>query len=910
MLSRPTRVRLCLLVAAVSTGAAAVLSTAGAANLPKVTDFSPTGRYAEGASLVSGRLVDPPAPRLGLGDFPVAVALSPDGTTAVVVNSGQGQGRNGQADQSLQVVDVKSHKTVQIVSDKEKGAPAFYNAGIAWSRDGKHVYVTGGGNDQVYDYTVTGQRLRLAQRWKSSVRAGAAAVPGASLPSPPQAPLAGNLYAFSRGLAVLPDGSAVIVTNEQGSTVAALSTADGTVLWETVVAGPGPAGGYPGSVAVSPEGARAYVTNQGLNTVATFDTASGALLGQTPVGDHPVAIALTGGGSNALVANANDDSLSVLDLASPLPRQVRQLSAHLVEGEANGSTPTAIGVDDKHGRVYVTLAGDNAVAVYDTGTRGPKRYDPSTMRFVGAVPTGAYPTAVAVQKSSGRVLSVSGRGYGGAPITSDKQYIANIQRGLLTAVPRPEGTTLKALTTKARALLLQPTKANTRRPADSPIPDASSAGSSPIEHVVLVVRENRTFDQVFGDLSVKGADVEPKFLQFGEKDAMGRTVTPNAHALARQFGLSQNFYSDGEASVQGHHWTTAGVSTDYIEKSYVHHYSDRNHPYDPTLPIVYPRCGAIFHQLAAQGQVFRNFGELVGLTVAQAPTAQVAPQSRCGTPGGAYDPVSVASFSNEFGANVSLTSVADTEKEAQLEREYTPLAAAGQLPAFTYVVLGNDHTDGTSPGTKTPQAHVAVNDKAIGDLVEYFSGLPTWSKTAIFIVEDDSQDGLDHRDGHRNILLVASPYAKKGHLSSLHTSQASVLRTIELILGLEPLSSYTQYAAVPYDMFTSKPDLTPYTSIMPTYPFDAMNPETPRAGTASAVPLDLSRYDVAGPVLEAQIWEATRPGEPMPAALLAELELRGGIRGEALDAWADGRPCRCTPLRDGLSVAPGGDGDD
>jgi len=171
-------------------------------------------------------------------------------------------------------------------------------------------------------------------------------------------------------------------------------------------------------------------------------------------------------------------------------------------------------------------------------------------------------------------------------------------------------------------------------------------------------------------------------------------------------------------------------------------------------------------------------------------------------------------------------------------------------------------------------------------------------------MEDDSQDGLDHRDGHRNIFLLASPYAAKAKLSNVHISQAGVLHTIELILGLRPLSNYTQYAPVPYDMFTAHPDTTPYTAEQPTYPQDAKNPP-PAAGSAASVPVNTSSVDVAGPVLEAQLWQSTHPGAPMPAALVREVQSRGGISQRAARAWAAGGSCRCTPLQQGRTAAPG-----
>jgi len=906
---RPSRLSTALAGTALLGVGAIAMPVLGVLAQQHVTPYSPTGTYAEGTSLVSGRLITPVGRRTKLGDFPVVIALNPDHKTAVVADSGQGEGAPEQGDEELQVVDLATGSVLQTVRDHEQGEPTFYESGLVFSRDGKHLYATGGGNDQVYDYTVSDGRLTLAKRFKSSVKAGAPTVDGTGNNGiPGSVDTVGDVAAYSRGLAVSPDGTTLFVTNEQGSTVAALDSATGLVKWETTLGGPAqPAGAYPEAVVVDRAGTTAYVAAQGLNAVIGLNTTTGLITSTTPVGDHPVSLTLGGRGTQLYVANANDDSLSVLDLTGVVPKTVRQVSTHLIGHEANGSTPDAVAVDDRTNTVYVANAGDNVVRVFDGGDG--TTINPAKLTAAGAIPAGAYPTALAVAPS-GNLLVASAKGLGGASITDRNQYIVNKRHGLLTTVTPPSATTLASWTSKSRNNLTYPARSTAKlRPSGSPIPTLANAGKSPIKHVVLIVRENRTFDQVFGDLTRPDADVEPSYVEFGET-MNGKTVTPNIHALARRFALSQNFYSDGEASIQGHHWTAEGVSSDYTEKSYLHYYSARNHPYDPTAPIVYPRCGAVFQQLARQGKSFRNFGELVGLATSQVSTTTVAPGARCGTPGGAWDAQSAASADPNLGANLTLTTVSDVDKEQEIETALAPLVATDQLPQFMYAVLGNDHTDGTSAGKKTPSAHVATNDLAVGRFVDWISHTPQWKSTAVFIVEDDSQDGLDHRDGHRNILLVASPYAKRAALSSMHVSQASVLHTIELILGLDPLSSYTQYASVPYDLFTGRPDLRPYTFRTPTYPMDATNPAA-QSGTAASVPIDLRVVDVAGPVLEAQIWESVHPGEPMPDALLAELLARGGIRPEAIDAWAKGLPCGCDPLRDGLTVAPGeGDEDD
>ena len=875
---------------------AATTDTKGAA-----TPYSTTGLYSNGALLPNGRLVNPAGTTVPLGDFPVATAVSPDGQIAVVSNAGQGEGSTPlQGNQSLQVIDLGTDQVVQTIADQTNGKDTFYNEGVAFSPDGRRVYVTGGGNDAVYDYAVSGNRLHLAATRASTHKTGL-----------PQLPELANAYGYSRNVAVTPDGSRLLVTNEQGGSVAAIDPKTGSIAWETQLPGSQEVGPYPAGIAITPDGKSALVTAQGQNVVYMFDVASGAVKGVTPVGDHPVAIALTHDGRAAFVANDNDDSVSILDLTGSTPKQVNQLSVHLFHGEANGSSPNGIALDETRKLVYVADAGDDAIAVLGTSF-SPKQTDwnPTGTRVLGFLPTAWYPTSVAVTPASGSVLVTSGKGFGGVPVTSRQEYDGNDMVGLLQEIHRPNEGEIKSGSATALQDLLFSAPTQSSRPPNSPIPDAAHAGQSPIKHVVLVVRENRTFDQVFGDLGSLGrsdANADPQFVEFGKTVAQGPqkgdTVTPNAHGLASQFGVSDNFYSDGEASVQGHYWTALGITPDYVEKSWLDYYSNRNHPYDPADPVSYPHCGSIFDELALGGKTFRNFGELEGLATSQA-LANPAPDAGCSTPGGAGDAVSLANADLAGGNNLTLTSIKDTLRESEMEKVYAPLVAADRVPDFSYVLMGNDHTGGSGVGQTTPQAQVATNDWAVGRLVDYLSHTPEWASTAVFVEEDDSQDGLDHVDGHRNILLVASPYAAHGVISHLHTSQASVMRTIDLILGIAPLTSYVQTAPVPYDMFTSTPTLTPYTAQQPTYPIDASNP-SPVYGTPSAVPVNVSAVDLAGPMLEAQLWWATNPGKPMPQMLIQELANRGGVSPAALNAWGAGRACTCTPLMPGFRVAPG-----
>jgi DNA-binding beta-propeller fold protein YncE len=898
-----------------------------AANLGVATNDSPTGLFANGALVMNGRLVTPTGRITALGDLPLGIALSPDGRLAVVSNGGMGEGPG--PTETLQVVDMASGGVVQTLADHLPNTDTFYNAGVVFSHDGRHVYASGGGNDTVYDYAVQGGRLKLAASWASTLKTqvtGRVPVEQVIAGTISAASMLGDFAGYSRGLDVTPDGTTVVVANEQGSSLAGIDTATGSVRWELPISAGVTAGAYPSDVAIAADGSFGVAALQGVALLVKFDPVHGTPLGTAPVGDHPTAVRLSQDAHYAYVTDANDDSLSIVDMSGAAPTLVRQLSTHLFSGEANGSTPNAVAVDDARQLVYVTNAGDDAVAVFGLpgslsgsgvsptllpaatppvsaqaplmlpNTAPAAAPDPTRLALLGFLPTGLYPAAVAVA-GDGTIAAVSAKGYGGLPVTTAAQSDKTDMVGLLQQIPLPTASSLASATQQARADVAFASAVNSRRAPDNPIPDAAHAGQSPIKHVVLIVRENRTFDQVFGDVSTTnapvhraGVDGDPRFVEFPMKDAQNRTITVNAHDIAAQFGMSDNFYSDGDASIQGHHWTAGGITTDYVEKSWVQYYSNRNHPYDTTLPIAYARCGAIFQQLAAHNISFRNFGELEGLATIQPTTLQVAPDSQCPIEGGTQDAV-VAANSNvtTYGNNLTLTSMKDTARFTAFKNDYDTLTTLGKVPAFSYLIMGNDHTDGTTPGKSTPQALVATNDQAIGQVVDYLSHRSDWNQTAVFIEEDDSQDGMDHRDGHRNILLVASPYATPGKVSHVHISQASVMHTIELILGLPSLTSYTQTAPVPYDLFQAQTTMNPYAMVAPTYPQGAINPPA-AAGTAAAYHIDTSQVDVAGPMLEAQLWQATRPGEAIPPALAAELAARSGVSASDLAAWTHATP--------------------
>ncbi|GAC1610309.1 MAG: hypothetical protein NVS3B26_16360 [Mycobacteriales bacterium] len=920
---------------------------------------------APGVLLPNGRLVTPagsgydPSRRPGdasydVGDFPLGLALSPNGRLAVTSLNGYGQGvvqgfnstcqadtagaggpcpgvpasqrasqSNHAPDEGLDVIDLATGTVIQAVAvptsyDRTKARACgttinCFGIGVAFSPDGKHVYATGAGADMVYDFPVFGSTLGhpLAVPVPSAV---------ARQPAPP---VVGHAAGGPRGLTVTPDGKTLVVASEFDSSITLYDLTGGhpTLVAQGLLPGgvsaPFPVA-YLYAVAVSPDSSFAYVTAQGTGVVYTVSLpalrAAGASSATTvplssavvpavttaPGLSHPTGIAVSPNGAQLAVTGANSDTVVLFSLVAGLPASSRSVPVAAADhAGALGSVPNSVAFDRAGARAYVALAGDDAVAVVDaTGSA----------RQIGSIPTGWYPTAVSVGPRDGRIYSLAAKGLGsryvpilgytarpgttlpaGAGIPTADYYDGDNLPGLLTRVAAPVGPQLTAYTARARTDIEHATGLD-QRPADSPIPPPSG-GPSPIKHIVYVVRENRTYDQVFGDLALtrKDADADPH-------DQLLAAATPNAHGIAGRFATADHFFSNGEASIQGHWWTSSANSSDYIEKSWRQYYSPRNRPYDPIGPASSPPGCSIFQSLARKAAAdptfsFKNYGELIGFAT---PTAQAgAPAGNLCGGGLSASPTGIPSDPN-YPTQVSLTPddrirSAEFLKDSGLTAAGTDAHNGNALRNFNYLILSEDHTSGLA-GTNTPRSQVAQNDAALGQIVSALSKSSYWSSTAVMVVEDDSQDGFDHVDGHRNILLVASPWARQvsgdgclpGYIGHVHYDQASVLRTMELINGLPPLSAYDASAPPLYDLFQptsaigklTPGSLRPY-QVQTAPPFVnetvASLPKTSRTAAlvAASRRLDLAAIDRAGPELEALLWQSVRTG-PLPDELAAK----------------------------------------
>jgi len=791
--------------------AAAVSATLLAAEWP--------GPVGSGVTLLpNGWRIAPAGRHVLVGDLPLDLLVSPDGRWAIVTN-------NGYAKPTLTIVDLSTLS----VLDKTSIPDAWL--GLAWHPDGKRLFASGGADGTVREF-----------HWK----------PGKLAPTNSFAVGTAVKEGFLAGLAVRPDGRRLYVVDVLGKRLSALDLPTGEVAKRVDLAA------EPYACLVSADGATLYVSLWGGAKVLLFDADTLAPRGELPVGEHPNAMALSADGKRLFVACANTNSVWAIDLDSRAATE--QISIALATDAPMGSTPNGLGLSPDGRTLLVASADNNSVAVIDVSR-------PSASRVAGFIPTGWYPTAVRFTPDGRRILVLSGKGLTSMPNPrgpqpgaegDPSQYVGAMLTGALSVLPTPDREALEAYTKTVHRVTpgsaaSQPAAA--RAPRSSPIP-RGPGGASPIRHVFYVIRENRTYDQIFGDMPVGNGD--PTLCLFGEDS------TPNAHALAREFVLLDNFYVNAEVSYDGHAYSTAAYATDFVEKVWPMNYAGRGGKYlsegrgemrNAYGNVTAPARGYLWDACARAGVTFRSYGEFghrgegeddsgEGTVLASVPGLE-----------GHMSPL-YPSWN---------LSIPDAKRiDAWLE-EFRQFEADGNLPRLSIFHLPNDHTSGTKAGAPTPRAMIAENDVALGRLVEAISRSRYWKDSVIFVLEDDAQDGPDHVDAHRSVAFAISPYTRRGALDSTLYTTASMLRTIELILGLAPMSQYDAAATPMYGAFAGKPDLTPYTARPARVPLDEVNDPEAYGSDASAA-MNFDEPDRA-PELELNeiVWKSVRgAGSPMP----------------------------------------------
>jgi YVTN family beta-propeller protein len=783
---------------------------------------------------------------------PQGAALSPDGRQLIAASSGAAR------IQSADLFDIQAHRRTSFVPyDATKGQSAFY--GVAWAPDGRRAWASGGGQGVLHALDVQAGRLTEA-----------GTIPAGPFP-------AGLTYARTvRGgrLYVANNLTAPGADNPPGRTLTVLDPATGAITGAIDLG----AALQPLGVAADRRGAKVYVTNWMGRSVSVIDTATDTKVADVPLSpatapqraDHPSGIAANPVRDEVYTANANSDTVSVIDTATD--RVAATIDVRLVPGGPRGAIASAVAVSPDGSTLYVALSGENAVAVVDLDAR----------EVTAFIPTAWYPSAVAVTPDGRRLAIVNGNATGAGPnpcggLTPvpdcpapnpatdrpgglDSQYSGSMIKGSVQVVTVPRAAQLRQLTAAVR----RNNQVDARQRAKPP-------GAGRIRHVIYVIKENRTYDQVFGDLP-KG-DGDPRLLVFGDESA------PNHRALAQRFALFDDFYADAEVSADGHNWITQAGASDYVDKTWPINYSpgprsgQRSYDFedvplarqfvsepllgDPGVPrsAAAMTGGYLWDNAWRTGVTYRDYGEFTNTDCT----------------GGAGNTSSTTHLDDtRFGDHVDerypgySTACSDhAQREPEWEREFRRFEASGDLPELSLVRLGNDHTNGTRAGSATPRSYMADNDLALGRLVDVVSHSRYWKDTAILVTEDDAQNGPDHVDAHRTLALVISPYTQAGRVDSTHYDTASMVATIEDLLGMPPMTVTDARASRMWGAFVNQPNLAPYTAIQPsTIPFGA--PGAPVNGANAPMAREVATWDLqeadATPevALNQSIWKSVK----------------------------------------------------
>ncbi|MEL7119378.1 MAG: bifunctional YncE family protein/alkaline phosphatase family protein [Bacteroidota bacterium] len=766
---------------------------------------------AQRYTLPNGWSLTPAGQHLPLGDLPLNLLISKDEKRAAVVNCGQ-------STHSVMWFDIENDSLL----DEYELPKAWY--GLAMNEVADQLYVSGAFDNMVRTFSmendklVQGDSIVLGEKWREDT----IMVAGLELDEKRN-----QLY---------------IVTKEDNSFYTAnLETKEIINKIEL--------GEEAYHCMLSADGNSLYISIWGGKEVAVVDLDNQSITQRIKTGSHPNDMVLSKDGNYLFVACSDENAVDVIDLAEG--KVIETMVASLYADAPTGSTTNSVALSDDGAMLAVANADNNCVVLFNVE-------EPGESRSMGFIPTGWYPTAVSLVGE--KIYVANGKGLSSAPNSDNgpnpyerrndsTQYIGGLFKGTLSIIDAPNAEELAAYNKMVyeNTPYEKDKEMNPEGEAGNPIPQ-TVGGESPIKYVFYVIKENRTYDQVFGDMPEGNGDAS--ICLFPD------SVSPNHHKLAREFVLFDNFYVDAEVSADGHNWSTAAYANDYVEKSWPTSYGGRGGTYDyeGRKDIAYPRDGFIWDFCERAGVSFRTYGEFANLNEAYHETLEGHTAPRF--PG--YN-----------------TGIRDMYRYEQWQIDFDSLLALGQVPQFNIVRFGNDHTAGTRIGYPTPRAMMADNDLATGKLVEYLSKSPIWKETAIFITEDDAQNGPDHVDAHRSILLVASPYTRRKHVDHTMYSTSSILRTMELILGLPPMSQYDAAAMPMYRTFTADADFSPYVAAANQIDLDEMNKEQNRLSMLSEM-MNLDQEDQAPDILLNQvIWKAIKGMDAeMPAPRKAAFVMR------------------------------------
>lgn len=778
---------------------------------------------ASRVGLPNGWSLTPPGRSLNLDDLPLTIAVSSSRKLMAITN-------NGQSTQRITLIDPASEQ----VLDTTTVAKAY--VGLAFSGDGKTLYASGGNDNQILVFGVGNQKLRqqppikLGTPWPTKI-----------------SPV---------GLCVDDARNRLYVVTKEDSALYVVDTKAGAVLHRLNL------GKAAYTCTLSPDKNELYVSRWGGASVAVVNVAADPadagqapprIVATIPTNKNPNDLLLTRDGKHLFVANGNDNTVSLIEVARR--RVLETLTTSLFPDAPVGSTPNGLALSDDENTLYIANADNNCLAVFDVSRKGQSRSS-------GYVPTGWYPTAVKV--IGNKLFVTNGKGFSsranpkgpnpnrsrvpqqvGANPEANRgavEYIGGLFKGTLSIIDVPDAGRPDADVLAAYSRLVYANTPYTKRKeresegeAGNPIP-RRVGDKSPIKYVFYIIKENRTYDQVLGD--VKAGNGDASLCLFPER------VTPNQHALAQEFVLLDNFYVDAEVSADGHNWSSAAYANDYVEKNWVSSYGGRGGTYDyeGQKEIAHPRDGFLWDHCERAGIPFRTYGWFAD---GEKPNIKTVAGKLCPTFKG-YD-----------------LGYMDIDREAAWEADFDQLVKTGNVPKLSTIRFGNDHTSGARIGLPTPDAAIADNDLAVGRFVEHLAKSPIWNESVVFILEDDAQNGPDHVDAHRSIAFVAGGLVKRNFVDHTMYSTSGMLRTIELILGLKPMSQYDAAATPMWRCFTNKPDAGPRSAT----PFKARQPGVDLAQKNVAVnrnsrrsaDFDFSRPDAIDDLVFSEVvWQTVR----------------------------------------------------
>lgn len=762
--------------------------------------------------LFNGWGITPAGEPVPTTDLPLKLIVAPDHKYILAVHGGFNQ-------QGVTIIDLATRKQTQFLP-----LATSWN-GLAFSPDGHQFFVSGAGAGSIYVFNYADGQATLDHSVK---------------------PPANDSQVFLAGVAVNPRTGKIYVCNEANDEVWVLDSK--SLALETTI----PVGSHPHTCVIGGDGRHLYVSDWGGQSVSVVDLKTARRIREISVGLRPNDMALAPDG-RLFVACAGDNTVHVIqtghleaEAAGPdrtrrIPEGAREIiSTSLYPESPEGSTPDGVAVSPDGRTLFVVNADNNDVMVVDISNSldDKAREDHESVSLVqGFIPVGWYPSAVAVSPDGRTLLVGNGKGLASRPNFPPEihgavrkrnpqafDYIGNTLAGSVSFIALPDAAQLTAYTRQVRLNSpYQPAQFQVAAAATNSIIPAKVGDPCPIHYILYIIKENRTYDQVFGDFRDKdgrrAGNGSPALTFYGED------VTPNHHQIARDYVLMDNLYCNGEVSADGHSWCDAAIATDFNERNWLLSYS-RHGLLPGNEEMENPATGYLWDLCRRHGVSFKNYGE----------GSIHVPSANRGHWGGGRDMDRVKYWIQDLQT---------AEK-------------TGDLPHFMIMSLGEDHTKGTTPGAFTPDASVASNDLGLGRIVSAATHSRFWKEMAIFVIEDDAQNGPDHVDAHRTAGLVISPYCKRGAVDSTLYTTASMVRTMELILGLPPMTQYDAGATPMFNCFGETADLSLYEPLTPKVDLYARNTKK-SPGAEESARMDFHDYDLAPEdALNRILWAAAK----------------------------------------------------